>query len=452
MTKKIFFSLFSIVLIGAFLFSCQTEDSEFIDEIGEGTITSQSSIAGLILNISQNNITIDDFIDMSNCSSIQFPYQVIVNGQTITVNNEADVVALSNANSPIEIVFPITIVFADYSTFPIANQNELNDVIAQCPGINDSINCVGLMYPITFYSFNSTNELLTTILINSDAQMFAFLSGLGNDDYVSIEYPILIVYGNGDILTAATDQQLEDFILNCEEEIITPPNPLEGFENILTTDEWYVSLHVNDGTDETDLSEMYEIIFNSDGTATAINGGDTINATWSASATGPGNNDIKLDLYFGSDDPFDEWDQNWNVVNFNNNLIRLEKVDDKLTFSREQNDIGGTGGNEIQQLKSILSIGDWKIENVEINEDNMTADYSSYIFTFNQSNDVFATNTAGTVEGHWNANNNGGSLKMTLDFDPYPLDQINNNWNVDLKEATRVELSKGDDVLVFEKE
>jgi hypothetical protein len=73
-----------LVLFSLFVISCQKEETEFIEETPDGAITANSILAKLLKNVSQNSGGIDDFIDGNSCTSIQFPYQVIINGQTIT--------------------------------------------------------------------------------------------------------------------------------------------------------------------------------------------------------------------------------------------------------------------------------------------------------------------------------------------------------------------------------
>ncbi|MEX2350137.1 MAG: hypothetical protein WD554_04605, partial [Flavobacteriaceae bacterium] len=112
--------------------SCQKEESEFINETPDETLTASSVLAKLLLNTSQNSGSIDDFIDGTSCSSIQFPYQVIVNGQTLTLENEEDVLALSNTGASVTLVFPVTVVFEDFSTQVVNDQQALNTLGEIC--------------------------------------------------------------------------------------------------------------------------------------------------------------------------------------------------------------------------------------------------------------------------------------------------------------------------------
>ncbi|MCR9182616.1 MAG: hypothetical protein NXH73_06790, partial [Flavobacteriaceae bacterium] len=99
------------LVISLFFISCQKEEIDIIDETPGDAITIETPLAKLLLNTTQNNGGIDDFIDGTSCSSIQFPYQVIINGQTITISSPSDLIPLANITAPISLVFPITVVF-----------------------------------------------------------------------------------------------------------------------------------------------------------------------------------------------------------------------------------------------------------------------------------------------------------------------------------------------------
>ncbi|PIX10457.1 MAG: hypothetical protein COZ75_01730, partial [Flavobacteriaceae bacterium CG_4_8_14_3_um_filter_34_10] len=160
---KIFTSPILVILLMSFVFfSCQKEESEFIDTPID-TITANSVLSILLQNASQNSGSIDDFIDGTPCSSIQFPYQVIINGQTITITDVTDLADLANTTSPITIVFPITVVFEDFSTLVVNNQQELDALVILCQSLDDSISCLDIVYPITFFIFNSNNEQTGTV-------------------------------------------------------------------------------------------------------------------------------------------------------------------------------------------------------------------------------------------------------------------------------------------------
>ncbi|NCP61531.1 MAG: hypothetical protein GW839_14740, partial [Flavobacteriales bacterium] len=201
-------------------FSCQKEESEFIDTTPVDTITANSVLATLLQNASQNSGSIDDFIDGTPCSSIQFPYQVIINGQTIIITDATDLAGIANTTSPITIVFPITVVFEDFSTLLVINQQELDALVILCQSLDDSISCLDIVYPITFFVFNSNNEQTGTVVITSDAQLFIFLTTLEDGLFLAIDYPITVILSDGTSVVVTSNNQLQDLIENCVDIII----------------------------------------------------------------------------------------------------------------------------------------------------------------------------------------------------------------------------------------
>ncbi|PZF73302.1 hypothetical protein DN068_09030 [Taibaiella soli] len=100
---------------------------------------------------------------------------------------------------------------------------------------------------------------------------------------------------------------------------------------------WKVSFFSDNGNDETNHFTGYEFAFNANGSATASNGGSTVNGTWK---TGTDDDQAKLELNFGNTSPFDELNNDWHILNTNNTTILLEDVSggnggtDALTFTK----------------------------------------------------------------------------------------------------------------------
>ncbi len=459
--KHLYTSFFFISILSLFFFSCQKEEIEIIDETPGDAITLETPLTNLLLNTTQNNGSIDDFIDGTSCSSIQFPYQVIINGQTLTISNPTDLLPLANITSPITIVFPITVVFEDFSTLTVNNQQELNDLGQLCQSLNEAIDCIELVYPITLFIFNSNNEQIGTTTINSNAEFFSFLSSLETGVFVAIDFPITVILADGTFETVNSNSQLQELIENCEEIITDPPNPVD-LETVLTTDSWFVSYFFDD-EDETDDFAGYEFTFNSNGTATATNSSNTVPGTWSITNSSGGQ--IKLDLDFGNDFPLDELEEDWKVIDFSNELIRLFDVSggdgstDYLHFSRTPTQGGGGGGNPaVQELKDILNDGNWFVALfLEDGEDDQTSDFNSFSFDFLENGLVIASNSQVTLEGTWQVTlNSDDELKLKLNFiSVFPLDEIDDDWLVVETQNNQVKLADDDDndadILIFEK-
>lgn len=445
------FSGLLLLLIGFTFFSCQKEEIEIIDNTPGDAITSDSALAKLLLDTSMNNGSIDDFIDGTPCSSIQMPFDVLVNGQTITISNQTQLVALAQITSPITLVFPITVVFEDFTTLIVNSQQELDALAQSCQAFNNAIDCVELVYPVTFFVYNANNEQTATVVINNNTELFAFLSNLETGVYVAIQFPITVILADGSLVSVTSHNQLQAIIENCEDSIPDPPAPSE-LETILTTGNWYVSLFFDD-EDETYLYADYEFSFNSDGTAAAVSGSNTVNGSWFISSS---SSDLKLNLDFGNDIPFDELEEDWKVLDFNNEQIRLRDGSDLLTFSRTP--YSGGNGN-VQQLNDILLDGLWYVAlYLEDSDEDYTSIFNSFQFDFQTGGIVSVSNNSVTLQGNWFVTiENENNLKLILSFsDVYPLDEIDEDWFVIEFQNNQVKLVDDDDdddpdVLIFEK-
>ncbi len=446
-----FFTSLLFLFVGVLFTSCQKEEIDIIDETPGDAITLETPLTNLLLNTTQNNGGIDDFIDGSPCTSIQFPYQVIVNGQTITIENESDLINLSNTSAAITIIFPVTVVFEDFSTLVVNNQEELDALAQVCQSIGEAINCIELVYPITLFIYNSNNEQTGTVVVNSDAELFNLLSSLDEGVYVAIEYPISVILADGSQVTVTSNAQLEGLIESCEDTLPDPPSPSE-LEAILTTDSWFVSFFFDD-EDETYEFAGFEFVFNTDGSATASNGVINEPGTWSISTSSSGN--LKLILDFGDEDPLDELDEDWRVLDFSNELIRLKDDDDLLSFSRTPN-TGGNSGDALL-LSDTMIDGTWFVAlYLDDGDEDETSNYDSFSFDFQSNGVVIASNTSVSLSGTWFITGTDDNLKVILNFfDVYPLDELDEDWQVLEFQNNQVTLADDDDddadILVFEK-
>ena len=446
-----FFTSLLFLFVGVLFTSCQKEEIDIIDETPGDAITLETPLTNLLLNTTQNNGGIDDFIDGSPCTSIQFPYQVIVNGQTITIENESDLINLSNTSAAITIIFPVTVVFEDFSTLVVNNQEELDALAQVCQSIGEAINCIELVYPITLFIYNSNNEQTGTVVVNSDAELFNLLSSLDEGVYVAIEYPISVILADGSQVTVTSNAQLEGLIESCEDTLPDPPTPSE-LEAILTTDSWFVSFFFDD-EDETYEFAGFEFVFNTDGSATASNGVINEPGTWSISTSSSGN--LKLILDFGDEDPLDELDEDWRVLDFSNELIRLKDDDDLLSFSRTPN-TGGNSGDALL-LSDTMIDGTWFVAlYLDDGDEDETSNYDSFSFDFQSNGVVIASNTSVSLSGTWFVTGTDDNLKVILNFfDVYPLDELDDDWLVIEFQNNQVKLADDDDsdadILIFEK-
>lgn len=462
--KKIQLLLYFLWLfLSIALFSCQKEEKEFIDETPEDTITAASPLTDLMLRTSQNPGSYDDIIDGNGCASVVLPVTVIANGQQLTINIPDDILLIQqifnqfpNDTDTLEIAFPITLELFDFTQVVVNNQTELDALAATC-GVNDvEIGCLDFVYPISFFTYNSDQQQTGSVVINSDIELFTFLQGLGPNDFISLDFPISVILADGSTAEVNSNQQLQTLIADCVAN--TDPIDISQFEEDLTTGNWYVEYFFDD-YDETDNYAGYEFNFALDGSAQAIKSGITTTGTWALL------NDFKFDLFFGTNAPLDELDEDWEILEATAEIIKLKHISgndgsvDFLTFSRNPN----TGGNntELNLFIENLSTGSWFVNLLEEDGTDHTANFNEYEFTFLRNGSAVAVSSNNTINGFWTAEIDGSNLDFILNFETATngnFGKLNDDW--DVLEATQsiIRLSdvssggSGTDLLTFGRE
>ncbi|WP_052671364.1 hypothetical protein [Aequorivita vladivostokensis] len=219
----------------------------------------------------------------------------------------------------------------------------------------------------------------------------------------------------------------------------------------------------DDGTDETCDYVDYQFTFNANETVTATSTTNTVNGTWAVTSSSSG---IDLILNFeitGGDDPFDDLNDDWDVLSFDAQIIKLIDVSggnggtDYLDFGRNPYQ-GCSGGGNTTELTNILIDGQWLVASYIDDGDDETNDYNGYALTFNADGSVLTVNSNNTISGTWSVVTSGSGLDVILDFGTaIPFDELNDDWDVVTYTTTRVELfdvsggNGGTDYLTFEK-
>jgi len=207
--------------------------------------------------------------------------------------------------------------------------------VSELPTEPTAITCVSLNSPINLTIFNAAGQQTGTQTINSDLELLLFISNLESGTSFSIVFPISVTLENGNVLEINNLQELEDIILACDDSGGQVP---ANFSDILTDGIWYVNYFFDD-QDETFLFNGYQFNFNTDQTALANNGSNQVNGTWNLT-TG---STPDLILFFGTNSPFDELDEDWDILEVTPQIIRLKHMSggdgsvDFLTFGRTPN-------------------------------------------------------------------------------------------------------------------
>lgn len=439
-----------VITIGVLLSftSCRTEDDVAIDPPTEDTIEANSTIANLMANVAINDGSFDNIIDNASCLSVQLPVTVTVNGIEVTVNDDdgyediEDIIDLFDDDvDSIEITYPITVILADYSTVTVNSDAELAALTVDCPGENeddDDIECIDFQYPITASIYNENNDLINTITINNDNDMYDFIDDLDDFAAVTINFPITVVLADGNSLTINTVQELENAIENaddtCDEDDDNDFDD-DDCDNCTTSEldmvfadctEWTVDKLERNDNDLEDNYVGYIFEFNSDGTILVTQGTNMFNGTWEADGSG---NNIAVTINVTG---LSDFNDTWNLHEIDQDpgevKVDLRLGDDRLRF---ESDCSSDGGVDDSALVSALTNGDWYVTYF-FDDTNETADFADYTFNFASDNTATATNTSGTTNGTW-ASTSGDQtqLGLILNFGTgMPLDELEDDWDV----------------------
>jgi hypothetical protein len=286
----------------------------------------------------------------------------------------------------VTIDFPITVVFADGTTQTIntiqelevaieiaddscdedddydyndddcdnCTTNLLSDVLTQCTDwyideLERNDNDLEDNYDGYFFTFNSDNTISVAWDNGSQTETGTWnASGSGNNITVEISIPGFTDVNDTWVLHEIEnddDDELEVSLRIGDDDELEFKNNCSGNGNVddsalvnaLTNGDWYVTYFFDDSDETGDFAD-YVFNFASDNTATATDSNGTVNGIWSTSSgdTTP----LALNLNFGSTFPLEELQEDWDVIEVTDDIIRLRDFDydddseDFLTFER----------------------------------------------------------------------------------------------------------------------
>ncbi|MFT4848522.1 MAG: hypothetical protein ACI83B_001053 [Sediminicola sp.] len=289
MKEKFYTFCLFVLCVGFLFFSCQQEESILIDETSDETITGSSLLGQMLASASQNNGGIDDIIDGNSCFSLQLPVTVHVNSQVLTIHSIFDLQTIQlifdqsqNDTDTIEMIFPIEIVYEDYSVETINDIIEMETLQVNCPNfIDDTYSCVEFLYPISCFTYNSLNQQTGLVTMNNDLAWFEYLTYLSEDTFISIDYDMTIKMNNEVITVANNEELIAAFAqTNCEVSLSDINPEVDALRGIMKYGTWYVSQYLDDGGDETSDYLGYDFNFRDSITVYSYGGGGLVYGNW----------------------------------------------------------------------------------------------------------------------------------------------------------------------------
>lgn len=303
--KRLSLTIFFIT----FLFtSCRKEEMELVQSPDDQAFKAGSELANLIQQTAMNDGSNDNIIDKANCFNIKLPITVTANGTEINLNSEEELSAVEyifdtsdDDDDNVEVVYPITIVFNDFTEAEINDLNELHSYSQNCNGENENdsdIECLDFQYPIRASIFNTANELIETLNITNDFQLYGFIKDIDQNDIVNLGFPIKVMPMDDTEITINDLNELKTTIETynnvCDEDDDYDYNDddcmkcsKEEITTFLTKcNNWTVDKLERDNTNYDTVYEGYEFNFFEDGTISVNWSGYGSPGTWSTTGFG----------------------------------------------------------------------------------------------------------------------------------------------------------------------
>ena len=469
-TMKNPIKLFSFLIVSLTIMntSCRKEESEFIGTSPEQGLEANSNVANLLFRTSLKDGSEDNILDLASCFSIKLPVTVLANNTELTIEKEEDLDQIElifeesdDDTDTLEIVFPITIVFSDYTEADISNEDELEGFAETCPEENaedEDIECIDIQYPIDISTFDSNTELFDNISLENDEELNDFIEDLDDNDVVTIDFPIVLVLTDGVEIEVNDLDELENTIENLKDSCDEDDDndfyddncnecTIEQLEAALTScANFVVNKFSLNGENLKNQYDELSFNFQEDGSINVNSDTETFSGTWSA--TGIGNDIVVVIEITGLDDFNLTWNLNRILATPGVNKVTLRLDNDNvLRFQDTCNE--NTGVN----VNTALQDGSWGVSSYFDGTIERASDFSGYALTFNTDGTVIADNGSPT-NGTWSLEN--GNTQLVLDFGASsPFDQLNINWRIDTVSDNNIELSEigtGDKLLALQKQ
>lgn len=460
---------FVLILFALSIFtSCQDEVTEITQPTNEETIVANSPLASAMLRTATRDGSLDNILDAANCLSIELPVTVIVNGIEIVIDSvedydiiEAIFNEFNNDDDNLEIVFPITIILSDFTEIVIESYQELEVFIAECSGENESdddIECIDFAYPITISVYDSNFQVIETVVIENDQQLYVFIENLGGGVLASINFPVTMILADGSTMVVNNNSELLAAINNaddtCDEDDDNDYNddnnndiPANDFVELLTQCSWTVDVLEVDDQDLEEQYVGYVFHFNSNGTVVVTSNGTEITGTWEFLTSVPGTQ-ISLNIPDLPDFNNEHWILHEIEEHDGEFKIDFRNGEDRLRFERHECGNNPTSCTE-SDVDGYLEECIWQIVNF-----NGSNDLIDFQLDFMSNQALMVTGQGLNLQGTWSTSQsaNGGVEVVISNIAGPGIQAINGSWVVTDCQPHRLEMQMGDNHLVIEQD
>ena len=206
-----FYKAVIFLLLPILMLSCYEDDAPLVED--ENTLHHSSDLSSKLQSITSHNASFDDVVDNAFCFSLVFPYELTVNDQLRVFNSAHDLSYLREEDT-IEIVFPASIVFSDYTIQEVNSTSELNALANQCDDFQSitMFNCYSINFPLTLKDYNDVNFSFQTHHFFNNKAIFLYLENLHDSDVYEIDYPITLLTKNSREIVINNNQEFIDML------------------------------------------------------------------------------------------------------------------------------------------------------------------------------------------------------------------------------------------------
>ena len=460
---KPIFKYLSICLFALLSFTACQDEAVQETESPDEAIVPNSEVANLMRFTSSNDGGVDDLLDGTDCFSVNLPVTIVVNDITITINTLEDLELIEEIYDEfeddedfLEFLFPITIILNDYTEIVIENEEALEAFIDECTDeLDETIECVDFVYPISFSLYNADFQLIDTVVIENDQALYEFLESLEDSPngavIASLNYPVSLVYADGTIIEVNSNQELEAAINAAEEECDDDDDDEEDCDNeelsmYLQECIWNVVAFNGD-----DHLIHYDLDFGPQSGTISEDGELITEFVYDISLS---DNGIILTIdVIEIDSQIADISGNWLVIECDDDRLKLvREIQDTVVEMVLEQDCEDDEEEECSEEDVSMYLQEcfWYSGSNLMNNNDYNGPY--YFLPNNVVEIVSPAGNPVPLTGIWDiaTTDEGVILVLTLP-EPYdPLSQI--VWYVVECEEDRIELESGDNHLVFERE
>lgn len=448
-----------VLLLAVFFLSCQNEEV-VINNPEENTLSTASTLAGLVAQVTLNDGSEDNIIDNSSCVSIVLPVTVIVNGQELVISTEDDYKLIERVFDEsaddvdeLVIIFPIKVVLPDFSELELNNYDELEDLVEDCleGGDDLDIECLDFKYPINISVYDSASQTTNVVEISNDQDLYEFLSSA--EDYLlfTINYPVTLILSDSSELEVNSNLELELIIDevedSCDEDDDSDYSDDDidntEFNMTLLNSAWLVTYHF----DEEDLTQEFMdmiFVFKPEEVVQVFTDLAIYEGEWDSYGD---DGTIELEFDF-SDFPLEYLDKDdWEVGYYDSTIIELSYLKDDNSLAYLTLEATEYPDTTISAIGDYLIDVDWEITLFENSEIDNTGNYVGYAFDFQTNMSLLFANDTDSFEGSWEESTSGDhTLLININSENASIKELNKNWHVKSHSETKIELEFEDEV------